>query len=107
MTKIIQPDWVKAKPRAVPRNGAVHGVARTVAKTPWKNEPASPSRALQPSKLRLALCGNDISKTPNRFRAKINTTALMKRTKYGLVNWNAQVISRPNDFRTMRRIAKP
>src|SRR6202140_648146 len=34
ITRIIQPDCVKAKPSAVPRNGAVHGVASTVAKTP-------------------------------------------------------------------------
>ncbi len=27
-------DCVKAKPSAVPKNGAVHGVASTVAKTP-------------------------------------------------------------------------
>ena len=81
ITKIIQPGCVNAKPRAVPRNGAVHGVARTVAKTPWKNEPASPSRAVQASKPRFALCGNEISKTPNKFNAKTSTTALMNRTK--------------------------
>ena len=28
--------WLKAKPRAVPRKGAVQGVARTVASTPLK-----------------------------------------------------------------------
>src|SRR6266478_4939554 len=42
MSKMTVADWVKAKPRAVPRNGAVQGVASTVAKTPWKNEPTSP-----------------------------------------------------------------
>ena len=44
MSENDEADWVKAKPSAVPRNGAVQGVASTVAKTPWKNEPASPSR---------------------------------------------------------------
>src|SRR5205085_8989878 len=99
MSKMTVADWAKAKPRAVPRNGAVQGVASTVAKTPWKNEPASPPPAVQPSKPRFALWGNEISKTPNKFSAKTSTTALMKTTKYGFVNWNAQVISRPNDLR--------
>src|ERR1044072_909740 len=34
MSRIVQPEWVKAKPSAVPKNGAVQGVAKTVAKTP-------------------------------------------------------------------------
>ena len=36
---MIADDCENAKPSAVPRNGAVHGVASTVANTPWKNEP--------------------------------------------------------------------
>ena len=32
--------WVTAKPTAAPMNGAVHGVAATVASAPVKNEPA-------------------------------------------------------------------
>ena len=66
---------------AVLREGAVHGVARTVAKIPWKNEPRSPSLEVQPSRPRFALCGRVISKTPNKFRAKTRTTALIARTK--------------------------
>src|SRR4051794_12744625 len=86
MSRIVQPDWVKANPSAVPKNGAVQGVARTVAKTPSKNEPASPSFALKPSTLRVANCGSEISNTPKRLSAKTRTTALINRTKYGLVN---------------------
>ena len=40
----------------------------------------------------VALCGSEISKTPKRLSAKTSTTALITTTKYGLVNWNAQVI---------------
>ena len=36
---------ISAKPRAAPMNGAVHGVATIVARTPVKNVPASPDRA--------------------------------------------------------------
>src|ERR1700704_697349 len=51
-------DCVNAKPSAVPRNGAVHGVAKTVANTPWKNEPSKSLRSLVESKLRVTDCGN-------------------------------------------------
>jgi hypothetical protein len=34
INRITVADWVKAKPSAVPRNGAVQGVASTVANTP-------------------------------------------------------------------------
>ena len=34
MSKMTVADCVKAKPRAVPRNGAVQGVASTVRETP-------------------------------------------------------------------------
>ena len=90
-------DWVKAKPSAVPRNGAVHGVARTVAKTPWKNEPASPSSAVQPSNPRFALCGSEISKTPNRFSAKTSTTALMNKNEIRIGE-----LQRPSDLMSGR-----
>ena len=40
--------WVRAKPTAVPMNGAVQGVATTAASTPVKNEPASPERRVSP-----------------------------------------------------------
>src|SRR5260370_138658 len=63
-------DCVNAKPRAVPRKGAVHGVARTVANTPWKNEPRLSLRSELVSKPRLILCGSEISKTPKRFSAQ-------------------------------------
>src|SRR2546430_12703866 len=57
-------DCVNAKPSAVPRNGAVHGVASTVAKTPWKNEPTLSLRSEVASKPRFRLRGSEISKMP-------------------------------------------
>ena len=74
-------DWENAKPSAVPRNGAVHGVASTVANTPWKNEPRSSLRSVVEIKLRVMLCGNEISNTPKRFRANTRTITLSPRTK--------------------------
>ena len=38
--RITAPLWAKANPRALPRKGAVQGVASSVAKSPWKNDPA-------------------------------------------------------------------
>ena len=39
---------VSAKPKALPMNGAVHGVATIAAKTPVKKEPARPARRERP-----------------------------------------------------------
>ena len=51
MAQMRTPGWEKANPRAVPRKGALHGVARMVASTPLRKLPARPGRpaaALQP-----------------------------------------------------------
>jgi len=40
IAKMTMADWLRAKPSAGPRKGAVQGVASSVAKTPWKKEPA-------------------------------------------------------------------
>ena len=48
MTKIASASAVgatSAKPSAAPINGAVHGVATIVARTPVENAPAIPERA--------------------------------------------------------------
>src|SRR5215510_13391463 len=86
IARMITADCVKAKPSAVPRNGAVHGVAKTVAKTPWKNEPSRSLRSLVESKLLVTDCGNETSNTPKRFSAKTSTITLNTSTKYGFVN---------------------
>src|SRR5947207_8246395 len=105
---MIAGDWVKAKPSAVPKKGAVHGVASTVAKTPWKNEPASPWAPVQPSNPRVALCGSEIYKTPNKLSANTRTMTLKTSTKYALVSWSpAEVISRPAALSAINKAARP
>ena len=81
IARMIVGDCVKAKPSAVPRNGAVHGVASTVAKTPWKNEPRKSLRSLVESKPRVMPCGSEISNTPKRLSANTSTITLSARTK--------------------------
>src|SRR2546423_10445972 len=44
---------------------------------------------------------------PKRLSAKIRTTALIPTTKYGFVNWNAQLISRPADLKPINSRASP
>src|ERR1700758_5464013 len=39
---VAQAGWVKANAEAVPRKGAVQGVARIVANAPWKKAPPYP-----------------------------------------------------------------
>src|SRR5581483_5525651 len=59
----------KANPSAAPRNGAVQGVASTVASTPLKKAPAAPERdASAPAAFITPLPGL-ISKSPNKFNA--------------------------------------
>src|SRR3954470_5360204 len=58
-----------AKPSAMPRNGAVQGVARTVARTPLKNAPEAPSREARPLAISSALPLTVTSNTPKRFNA--------------------------------------
>src|ERR1700736_5370023 len=78
--KMTADDCVNANPIAVPRNGAVHGVANAVAKTPWKNEPAFPIFGAE-SIPRETNCGKVISNTPKRFNAKTRTMTLRSKTK--------------------------
>src|SRR5215470_8961383 len=86
IARMIAGDCVNAKPSAVPRNGAVQGVASTVANTPWKNEPSKSLRSLVESKLRVTDCGNETSNTPKRLSANTSTITLNTSTKYGFVN---------------------
>ena len=68
----ISHDCVKANPIAGPINGAVHGVATVVAKTPVKNDPLYPP--LEVSSLPVPIKLVPISKTPDRLNAiKKNT----------------------------------
>ena len=75
---------VKANPSAVPRNGAVHGVARTVAKTPWKNEP-NPCLGRRKQTALNRLWQRDF-KNAEEIQREYEHKQLKPRTKYGLVN---------------------
>ena len=83
---MIPAEAAKANPSALPRNGAVHGVARTVAKTPWKNEPGIAFARAPAEQSVVARDESVISKTPKRLSAKTSTTALITTTKIGFVN---------------------
>src|SRR5215468_1700277 len=70
-----------AAPSAGARNGALHGVATTVASTPVKNEPAKPDFICKSAPTAVAPSPN--SKAPLIFIAKISITAAREKTKAG------------------------
>src|ERR1041385_4246384 len=73
--RMIGVEDANANPSAAPRNGAVQGVARIVARTPLKNAPEAPSREaspLAPSRARPLIV---TSNTPKRFSATSVTRA--------------------------------
>ena len=72
---------VKAKASAEPRNGAVQGVASSVANTPCKKAPPYPSRSEIAASLPMP--GSHSSKTPSKFRANTKTTTIMLNTSAG------------------------
>ena len=55
-------------PTAVPRNGALHGVAKSVEKTPLKNSPSFRLFVIKLLILLLTDRGNNNSKYPKRFK---------------------------------------
>ena len=68
---------VNANPRAVPKNGAVQGVASTVASMPLKNAPMFP---LREAAFEAALVKRPpvISKTPKKLSATSVTRRVMR-----------------------------
>src|SRR5512140_938625 len=91
MSRIIHHGCANANPSAVPKNGAVQGVARIVANTPSQNEAAYPfpspvcfaTAALTPV---TATPGSLISNTSKRLRPNANTTTDIAMTNRG--SWN-------------------
>ena len=77
-----------AAPSAGARNGALHGVATTVASTPEKNEPATPCRAcsLPPT----AVARVPTSNTPDRFIANTRITTASTNTNGADCSWKPQ-----------------
>ena len=69
-------------------NGAVQGVATTVASRPLRNEPAQPSRP--DSRAPAAAAPAPISNTPKRFRPTRKNSMAARVTSHGLWNWKPQ-----------------
>ena len=82
MRKTIANDSAKAKPSAVPKKGAVQGVAKTVAKTPLKKDEDKLSPSPAAEKLPL-VPGNTTVKTPNKLKPSAKTNAAIKATNPG------------------------
>ena len=98
ITTIRVARWVKANPSAVPRKGAVQGVARAVARTPLKNAPAVPGfDASEPAASRARPPGFT-SNTPNRFKATRVTSTINTTTNCGLLNCMPQPARCPAAF---------
>ena len=93
IAKMTGASLAKAKPTAVPRKGAEHGVASTTASRPSKKERRAPT-ACAPSDARRAV-SMPISKTPKRFRANTTSTLATTATKSGSWNWKPQPTAVP------------
>ncbi|SSW85541.1 Uncharacterised protein [Klebsiella pneumoniae] len=75
----------RAKATAVPRNGAEHGVASSVANIPSQKLPPIPDPPAVASRPAAAE-GSSISNAPNRFSANRKVTATIRPINHGF--WN-------------------
>ena len=76
--KIFSLEAIMEKPTAVPRNGALHGVANKVAKSPVKKLPRYPFFFIELSKELLNLAGSNNSKKPSKFILNKNKRVVIK-----------------------------
>ena len=91
--KIVKVPAVKAKVKAVPRNGAEQGVERIVVRTPLKKSPTRLSSVFaDPS---LDPPGVTNSKSPKRLRLRMKRISIMIRMKAGDCSWKPHPISSP------------
>ena len=74
-------DVIAEKPIAVPKKGALQGVAINVANIPDKKKPLLLLDDEKLFNLLSNLCDKNISKNPNRFNAKIRTTTVIIKRK--------------------------
>ncbi|MNN40253.1 hypothetical protein D3C81_1543200 [compost metagenome] len=74
---------------AVPRNGAVHGVASSVAKAPWQK---CPTRPLPPRVARNVETPDEslISNSPSRLALNPTITTTIAAINHGFWNWMPQ-----------------
>ena len=80
VNKIIIGPEVKANARAVPINGAVQGVAKIVANTPFRKSPKFPETLKEPSRDPPGVVN---SYRPKRFNEKANKASVMTATNVG------------------------
>jgi len=76
--KIITGEPNIENPMAVPRNGALHGVAKSVEKTPLKNSPYFLLLFIKLLNLLLSEGGKNNSKYPKRFKENKNIMDVIK-----------------------------
>ncbi len=81
--------WANAKPSAMLKNGAVQGVARTVASTPLKNAPAAPCLEARFPAASSARPPSVTSNTPNKFSATSVTSVVRQTMKNGAAELHA------------------
>ena len=74
-------DVIAEKPIAVPKKGALQGVAINVANIPDKKKPLLLLDDEKLFNVLSNLCDKNISKNPNRFNAKIRTTTVIIKRK--------------------------
>ena len=82
MKKIITLDAINEKPIAVPKKGALHGVANRVANAPDKKCPKNEELLNFLVILFVKNCGDSISKKPKRFNEKNNIIVEISIKKY-------------------------
>ena len=89
MATMVWEDWLSANPKAVPKNGAEQGVARSVAKSPdtkWAGKVSWYPYVVAKWPTQRGVL---ISKTPQRFSAKRRTTIMRNVTNTGFLNYFA------------------
>ena len=95
MVKISAGPRDRAKPTAVPRNGAEHGVASSVAKPPERKCPARPRTRLAPPPTLASHRGSPTSKNPHRLQANSATIRIMAMRNQDCWNWMPQPTAMP------------
>ena len=99
--KIMSGEANIENPIAVPRNGALHGVAKRLEKTPLKNSPYFWLLAIKLSNLLFSERGKNNSKYPKRFKENKNMMNVIKIKKVLFWKWNPHPNWFPRDLKKM------
>ena len=93
-------------PTAVPRNGALHGVAKSVEKTPLKNSPYFWLLVIKLLNLLLNERGKNNSKYPKRFKANKKMMNVIKIKNVLFWKWKPHPKLVPRDLKKMTKDPK-